>query len=49
MAKMNCPKCGAKLKEVMVSVEGARDKAKSYQCPKCDYFTFQLTQPNRNI
>lgn len=39
--KMNCPKCGSKLKEVSVKVEGATKKVTSFQCPKCDYFSFE--------
>ncbi len=38
---MKCPKCNAKLKTVMVAVEGAKSKAKSYQCPKCAYFKLE--------
>ena len=37
---MKCPKCSAKLKEVPVKIAGARNKALSYQCTKCDYFSF---------
>ncbi len=37
---MKCPKCNANLKKVEVSVQGAKSKAISYQCPKCDYFEF---------
>ncbi len=37
---MNCTNCNGKLRTVLVSVHGARSKAKSYQCTKCDYFTF---------
>jgi len=39
--KMNCPKCGSKLKEAKVKVEGAVKKVTSLQCPKCDYFSFE--------
>ncbi len=38
---MKCPKCDATLKKVEVKVHGARNKAISYQCPKCDYFEFE--------
>jgi len=38
---MKCPKCNSSLKKVEVSVHGARQKAVSYQCPKCDYFEFE--------
>ena len=36
-----CPKCGSNLKKVDVNVEGARQKAISYQCAKCDFFEFE--------
>ncbi len=36
----NCPKCKSLLKKVNVSVAGAKDKILSYQCPTCDYFSF---------
>ncbi|MFH1916789.1 MAG: hypothetical protein ABIJ21_05990 [Nanoarchaeota archaeon] len=38
---MKCPKCEATLRKVFVSVEGAKQKAISFQCPKCDYFEFE--------
>jgi len=38
---MKCPKCESKLRKVKVGVEGAKNKAISYQCPKCDYFEFE--------
>ena len=38
---MICPKCHSKLKKIKVDVEDAKTKAISYQCPKCDYFTFE--------
>ncbi|MBS3158226.1 hypothetical protein J4206_02975 [Candidatus Woesearchaeota archaeon] len=36
-----CPKCGSNLKKTEVNVEGAEQKATSYQCVKCDYFEFE--------
>ena len=39
--KMKCPNCNAKLKKVRVEVEDAKTKAVSYQCPNCDYLTFE--------
>jgi hypothetical protein len=39
--KMQCPKCNSKLKKVEISVHGAKNKAISYQCTKCDYFEFE--------
>jgi len=38
---MKCPKCNSTMKKVMVSVHGAKQKAISYQCPKCDHFEFE--------
>jgi hypothetical protein len=38
---MICPKCNSELKKVAVSVSGAKNKAISYQCNKCDYFEFE--------
>lgn len=38
---MICPNCQSKLKKVKVDIEDAKTKAISYQCPKCDYFTFE--------
>lgn len=29
------------LRKVEVSVEGAKSKSVSYQCPRCDYFEFE--------
>lgn len=37
---MKCPKCKSTLKKVKVEVEGAKNKATSYQCPKCSYVEF---------
>ena len=38
---MNCPICQTNLKKVKVDIEDAKTKAISYQCPNCDYFTFE--------
>ena len=38
---MKCPECGSNIRKVKVSVEGAGQKAISYQCTKCDYFEFE--------
>lgn len=38
---MKCPNCSTTLKIVPVQVAGAQQKAVSYQCPRCDYFTFE--------
>ncbi|MFH1181350.1 MAG: hypothetical protein V1702_00150 [Candidatus Woesearchaeota archaeon] len=37
---MKCPDCSGKMEVVDVKVEGARKKAKSFQCDKCGYFEF---------
>ncbi len=39
--KIKCPKCEAELRKVKVGIFGAKSKAISYQCPKCDYFEFE--------
>ena len=38
---MKCPKCNSNFRKVEVSVEGAEQKAISYQCTKCDYVEFE--------
>jgi hypothetical protein len=38
---MKCPKCNSALRKVAVSVHGAKNKAISFQCTKCDYFEFE--------
>jgi len=38
---MKCPKCNSDLRKVNVKVQGADNRAISYQCPKCDYFEFE--------
>lgn len=38
---MKCPKCNSKLNKIEVKIEGAKNKAVSYQCNKCDYFEFE--------
>ena len=38
---MRCPSCNANIRKVEVSVEGAEQKAISYQCTKCDYIEFE--------
>ena len=37
---MRCPKCNSTLRKVNVDIEGAEQRAISYQCTKCDYFEF---------
>ena len=38
---MRCPKCSSNLRRVEISVEGAEQKAISYQCTKCEYVEFE--------
>ena len=38
---MICPECNSNLKKVEVSVQDAKSKVISYQCPKCNYFEFE--------
>ncbi|MFH1134306.1 MAG: hypothetical protein V1735_07520 [Nanoarchaeota archaeon] len=35
------------MKKVEVSVEGASSKAVSFQCPSCDYFTFETASSQK--
>jgi len=46
---MKCQKCDSGLKKVEVEVEGAKNKAVSYQCPKCGYFEFEPVSSKRVI
>ena len=41
MKVQKCPECGKSMKRVAVKIEGAKNKAISYQCSKCDYFEFE--------
>lgn len=38
---MKCPNCSSELKEVEVSIHGAKNKVISYQCPNDDFFEFE--------
>lgn len=38
---MNCPNCTTTLKMVTVAVAGAKNNVTGFQCPKCDYFSFE--------
>jgi hypothetical protein len=38
---MKCPKCNSDLKKVEVEIEDAKTLAISYQCSKCDYYSFE--------
>ena len=46
---MKCPKCNSNLRKVEVNVEGAKNKAISYQCTKCDYFEFDSQSSKKVI
>ncbi len=51
MYKMNCPKCNAELIRVEVKIDGAMNKAVSYQCQKndCFYYEFEKSSAKRVI
>ena len=38
---MKCPNCKSELKKIKVEIEDAETKAISYQCPNCDFFSFE--------
>ena len=38
---MQCPKCSSHIKKIEVGIEGAKQKAISFQCAKCDYIEFE--------
>ena len=38
---MKCPNCKSELRKVEVDIEDVENKVMSYQCPECDYFTFE--------
>ncbi|MBI2045453.1 hypothetical protein HYT23_05315 [Candidatus Pacearchaeota archaeon] len=40
MKIQNCPNCRSRLNKVNVDIEDAETKVISYQCPNCDFFTF---------
>lgn len=44
MTEKSCPKCKTRLRKVEVKVAGAKTRAVSYQCPKCDYFEFESSE-----
>lgn len=46
---MKCPKCSAKMKEVLVKIQDADSPVASYQCGECDYFTFEEKSINKAI
>ena len=37
---MKCPKCEKNLRKIIVKVEGAEQKAVSFQCAGCEYVEF---------
>lgn len=46
---MRCPNCNATLRQVRVVIAGAKQRATSYQCPKCDYFSFDAKSAQRVV
>ena len=46
---MKCPKCKNVLKKVNVEIEGAVNKAVSYQCPRCGYLKFDKNSSEKVI
>jgi DNA-directed RNA polymerase subunit M/transcription elongation factor TFIIS len=46
---MKCPKCGSALKRVDVDIEDSSRPVMSYQCPKCDYFSFDKKSMKKAI
>ena len=44
-----CPKCNLKIKEIDVSIEGATEKVRSFQCKKCGYLEFDKKSGKRVI
>jgi len=46
---MKCPNCKSELKKVLVSIHGAKNKAVSYQCPKCDYYEFEQSSSKKVV
>lgn len=38
---MKCPSCNSELEKVEVSIDDAESPAISYQCNKCDYYSFE--------
>jgi transposase-like protein len=46
---MNCPNCKSELKKIYVAVHGAKNKAVSYQCPKCDYYEFEQSSSKKVV
>ncbi len=49
MIFMKCPKCKTELKKIEVEIEGAVNKAVSYQCPKCGYLKFEKKSSEKVI
>jgi hypothetical protein len=38
---MKCQNCKVELRKVLVTINGAKNKAISYQCSNCDYYEFE--------
>ena len=46
---MNCQKCKIPLETIMVSVEGYKNKVKSFQCENCQHIIFEKDAFNKLI
>jgi hypothetical protein len=46
---MKCPNCQSKLRKVLVKIYGAKNKAITYQCPKCDYYEFEQSSSKKVV
>jgi len=46
---VNCPKCNTRLLRVDVKIQGATQTALSYQCPHCEYFSFDQASSQKVI
>ncbi len=46
---MNCPNCQSKLRKVLVKIYGAKNKAITHQCPKCDYYEFEQASTKKVV
>jgi len=44
-----CPNCKSKIREVYVTIAGAKNKVLSRQCTKCDYFEFEQNTSKKVI
>jgi predicted nucleic-acid-binding Zn-ribbon protein len=44
-----CPKCGSKMRQIVVEIEEADSPVKSNQCGKCGYFDFEKKSVEKAI